>query len=71
MSKSPTAALNEVLLRAALRAERINQDRALDAEANALAKRNDNYASEYRHHRVPHTKKPGARDGHNRRQQPA
>lgn len=53
MSKTPTAALNEVLLRAALRAERANQDRALDAESHALAKRNDNYAREYRHHRVP------------------
>lgn len=53
MSKSPVAALNEVLLRAALRAERANQARALDADAQALAKRNDNYAREYRHHRVP------------------
>ena len=53
MSKSPTAGLNEILLRAALRAERANQDRLLDGEAQQLAKRNDNYAREYRHHRVP------------------
>lgn len=53
MSKSPTTALNEVLLAAALRAERANQDRLLDGERRQLAKRNDNHASEYRHHRVP------------------
>ena len=53
MTKSPTACLNEVLLKAALRAERANQDRLLDGEAHQLAKRNDNYAKEYRHHRVP------------------
>lgn len=52
MSKSPTAALNEVLLAAALRFERANQARLLDGEASQLAKRNDNYAKEYRHHRV-------------------
>lgn len=60
MTKSPTAALNEVLLRAALRAERINQARALDADAKALAIRNDNYAKEYRHHRVPSASQDGA-----------
>ena len=57
MTKSPTAALNEVLLRAALRAERANQARALDADAQALARRNDNFAREYRHHRVPSNQK--------------
>lgn len=59
--KSPTAALNEVLLRAALRAERANHERALDAENSALAKRNDIYAKEYRHiHRVPAASQDGA-----------
>ena len=52
MSKTPAACLNEVLLRAALRAERANRDRALDLEAQAHARRNDNYAREYKH-RVP------------------
>jgi hypothetical protein len=52
MTKSPTACLNEVLLRAALRAERANAERLLDGDAQQLAKRNDNYAREYRHHRV-------------------
>ena len=50
MSKPPTACLNEVLLRAAIRAERVNQDRLLDGDAAQLAKRNDQYAIEYRHH---------------------
>jgi hypothetical protein len=49
MSKSPVACLNEVLLRAALRAERANEGRLLDGEASQLAKRNDNYASQYPH----------------------
>jgi hypothetical protein len=57
MSKPPTACLNEVLLRAALRAERINQARLLDGDAAQLAKRNDNYASQYPH-RVPATASP-------------
>lgn len=52
MSKSPTACLNEVLLRAALRAERINHDRLADGDASQLARRNDNLAIEYRN-RVP------------------
>jgi hypothetical protein len=52
MSKAPTACLNEVLLRAALRAERANEARLLDGDAVQLAKRNDNYASQYPH-RVP------------------
>src|SRR4051812_16873155 len=52
MSKPPTAALNEVLLRAALRAERINHDRLLDGDASQQARRNDNSAILYRH-RVP------------------
>jgi hypothetical protein len=47
VSKSPTACLNEVLLRAALRFERANEARLLDGEASQLAKRNDNYASLY------------------------
>lgn len=46
--KPPTACLNEVLLRACLRAERINKDRLADGDAIQLAKRNDNYASEYK-----------------------
>jgi hypothetical protein len=48
MSKPPTACLNEVLLRAALRAERANEARLLDGDAAQLAKRNDNYASQYK-----------------------
>ncbi len=55
MSKPPTACLNEVLLRAALRAERVNHDRLLDGDAQQHAKQNDNFAIEYRH-RVPETK---------------
>ena len=51
--KSPTAALNEVLLAAAIRAERANEERLREGERHQLAKRNDNSASEYRHHRVP------------------
>lgn len=49
MSKPPTACLNEVLLRAALRAERANEARLLDGDATQLARRNDNYASQYPH----------------------
>jgi hypothetical protein len=52
MSKSPITALNEVLLAAAIRAERANEERLRESERRQLAKRNDNYASEYRHHRV-------------------
>ena len=51
MSKPPTAGLNEILLCAALRAERINTARLLDGEASQLAKRNDYFAKEF--HRVP------------------
>lgn len=47
--KSPTACLNEVLLRACIRAERVNQDRLADGDAQQLAKRNDNDASFFRH----------------------
>lgn len=54
MTKSPTACLNEVLLAAATRFERANQDRILELEARQLAKRNDAYAKEY--NRVPATK---------------
>lgn len=50
--KPPTACLNEVLLRAALRAERANQDRLLDGDAAQHARRNDDLAIQYRH-RVP------------------
>ena len=54
MTKSPTACLNEVLLRAALRFERANLEKVLDTENQALAMRNDNYASVYRQmNRVP------------------
>lgn len=42
--KSSLAGLHEVLLNAALRAERINADRAADQRAKELAKRNDQYA---------------------------
>lgn len=51
MSKSPTDALNEVLLAAALRAERANEERLRDTERSQLAKRNDNHAREYRHNK--------------------
>lgn len=51
MTKTPTAALNEVLLSAALRAERANTERMLDSEARHLARRNDHYAREF--NRVP------------------
>ena len=39
--KSPTAALNEVLLQAALRAERLNTEPVLEECARDLARRND------------------------------
>ena len=61
MTKSPTAALNEVLLSAALRAERANAERMLDSEARHLARRNDYYAREF--NRVPESlSKDGDRD---------
>lgn len=61
MTKSPTAALNEVLLSAALRAERANTERMLDSEARHLARRNDYYAREF--NRVPESlSKDGDRD---------
>lgn len=63
MSKSPTACLNEVLLKAALRFERANHEKLLDGEAHQLAKRNDNYAREYRHHRVPVSPVEDAKNG--------
>lgn len=53
MTKTPIAALNEVLLSAALRAERANTERMLDSEARHLARRNDHYAREF--NRVPET----------------
>jgi hypothetical protein len=62
MSKPPVACLNEVLLRAALRAERANEARLLDGEASQLARRNDNHASLY--HRVPVTQTESA-NGYN------
>lgn len=46
---TPTAALNEVLLRAALRAERVNAERLLDGDNAQRARRNDNSAILYRH----------------------
>lgn len=49
---NPTAALHEVLLRAALRAERINHDRLLDGDNVQRARQCDNSAVLYRH-RVP------------------
>lgn len=48
MTKSATAALNEVLLAAALRAERLNASRDADERARELARRNDQLV-----HRVP------------------
>lgn len=45
--KSPTACLNEVLLSAALRFERVNADRIADREAKELARRNDKFANEF------------------------
>lgn len=45
--KSPTACLNEVLLAAALRAERINAERLADQTARDLAKRNDQYSTAF------------------------
>lgn len=49
MTKSPTVRLNEVLLNAAIRAERINADRLTDQRAQELARRNDDCVP----HRVP------------------
>lgn len=49
MTKSPTVRLNEVLLNAAIRAERINADRSADQRARVLAQRNDDFVP----HRVP------------------
>lgn len=54
--KSPTACLNEVLLSAALRLERVNADREADRLARDLAKRNDQFAVEF--HRVPNSASP-------------
>lgn len=44
MTPERIAALNEVLLQAALRAERINANRYADEQARALAKRMDERA---------------------------
>lgn len=66
--KSPTAALNEVLLQAAIRAERINSDRCSDKHAHDLAKRNDRLASI---HRVPEIQTENANGSGNRPQQRA
>ncbi len=48
MSPMATAALNEVLLQAALRFERANQFREADRRASELARRLDNQAREQR-----------------------
>jgi hypothetical protein len=48
MNPEISAALNEVLLQAALRAERENQIREADRQANGLARRMDNRAREQR-----------------------
>lgn len=45
--KSPTAALNEVLLHASIRAERINAEPEFERRAHDLAKRNDRLSSNY------------------------
>lgn len=49
--KSPTHCLNEVLLQAAIRAERINAEPAHERRARELAKHNDRLSEQYR--RVP------------------
>jgi hypothetical protein len=46
MNTAAVAALNEVLLQAALRAERINHFRNADRRATELARRMDNRARE-------------------------
>lgn len=48
MNPEITAALNEVLLQAALRAERANQIREADRAATELARRMDNRVEEQR-----------------------
>lgn len=50
--KSSTAALNEVLLQAAIRAERINAEPMYEKHARELARRNDRLTSS---NRVPET----------------
>lgn len=46
--KSSTAALNEVLLQAAIRAERINAEPMYEKHARELARRNDRLTSSNR-----------------------
>jgi hypothetical protein len=69
--KSPTAALNEVLLAAAIRAERINTERLSEERSRYLARRNDILTVT---HRVPvssQTERNADEHSDDRRQQPA